>query len=241
MARKRLPEEPEQSDRWLISYADFITLLFAFFVVMYAISSVHEGKYRVFSESLGSAFGGSGARTVAGQPQFIQLPDIIQRRRLEAQQRERERLARISTELTQALGPLVKAGKVRITQTEQGITVDIDTNVLFDEGDAALQLDALDPLRQVGAVLKNEAHAVQVEGHTDTTPIATPRFASNWELSAIRAGSVVRLLSDSGIAPARLTVLGYGDTRPLASNATAAGRARNRRVAITILSKTLPP
>lgn len=235
MARKRLPEEPEQTERWLISYADFITLLFAFFVVMYAISSVNEGKYRVFSDSLGSAFGGSGKQASVGEPQLIQLPDIIQRRRLEAQRRELERLTRISADLVQALGPLVKSGKVRITQTGQGISIEIDTSVLFEEGDAALQLDALEPLRQVAAVLKDDRHAVQVEGHTDTTPIATPRFASNWELSAVRAGSVVRLLADAGIAPSRLTVLGYGDTRPVASNDTAEGRARNRRVAITIL------
>ena len=239
MARKRLPEEPEQADRWLISYADFITLLFAFFVVMYAISSVNEGKYRVLSDSLGSAFGGSGAQTTVGEPQVIQLPNIIQRKRAEAQRRERERLSRISADLAKALGPLVKSGKVRIAQTGQGIVVDIDTNVLFEEGDAALQLDALDPLRQVAAVLKDDSHAIQVEGHTDTTPIATPRFASNWELSAIRAGSVVRLLADSGIAPARLTVIGYGDTRPVASNDTPAGRALNRRVAITILATPL--
>ncbi|MFD2366411.1 flagellar motor protein MotD [Pseudoduganella sp. GCM10020061] len=236
MARKPFQEEPEQTERWLISYADFITLLFAFFVVMYAISSVNEGKYRVFSDSLGSAFGGSGTQTTAGEPQVIQLPNIIQRKRAEAARRERERLARISADLASALGPLVKAGKVRITQTAQGILVDIDTSVLFEEGDAALQLEALDPLRQVAAVLRSDKHAIQVEGHTDTTPIATPRFASNWELSAVRAGSVVRLLADAGIAPARLTVLGYGDTRPVASNATPTGRARNRRVAITILA-----
>ena len=241
MARKRHQEEPEQAERWLISYADFITLLFAFFVVMYAISSVNEGKYRVFSHSLGSAFGGSGSQATVGEPQVIHLPDIIQRKRAEAQRRERERLARMSSDLIRALGPLVKSGKVRITQTGQGITIDIDTSVLFEEGDAALQLDALDPLRQIAGVLKNDKHAVQVEGHTDTTPIATPRFASNWELSAVRAGSVVRLLADAGIAPSRLTVLGYGDTRPAASNDTAEGRARNRRVAISILAGGLSP
>ena len=234
MARKRLKEEEEQPDRWLISYADFITLLFAFFVVMYAISSVNEGKYRVFSDALGSAFGSGTPSATTGEPQVIQLPNIIQRKRADAQRRDREKLARLATGINAAMAPLVKAGKVRITQTPQGVTVEIDSSVLFNEGDAALQLDALEPLRQVGAILKDDRHAIQVEGHTDATPITTPRFASNWELSAVRAGSVVRLLASVGVAPERLSVHGYGDTRPVASNASAEGRARNRRVTMTI-------
>lgn len=237
MARKRHKEEEEQPDRWLISYADFITLLFAFFVVMYAISSVNEGKYRVFSDALGSAFGSGTPSITTGEPQVIQLPNIIQRRRAEAQRREREKLGQMASSIKAAMAPLVKAGKVRITQTPQGVTVEIDSSVLFNEGDAALQLEVLEPLREVGAVLKNESNAIEVEGHTDSMPITTPRFASNWELSAVRAGSVVRLLTSVGIAPERLSVHGYGDTRPVASNASAEGRARNRRVAINIVAK----
>jgi chemotaxis protein MotB len=238
--RKRHDEEPDERDRWLISYADFITLLFAFFVVMYAISSVNEGKYRVFSESLGSAFGARGDAGSPGQPQVIELPNLLQRKRAESQRRERERLVRLAASLETALAPLARAGKVRVTRTPAGITVDIESSVLFNEGDAALQLEALEPLRQLAAVLKDDTHAIQVEGHTDATPITTPRFASNWELSAVRAGSVVRLFAEGGVPAARMSVHGYADTRPVSSNDTAAGRARNRRVAVTILAAREP-
>ncbi|HEU4853598.1 MAG TPA: flagellar motor protein MotD [Telluria sp.] len=244
MARKRQHEEPEERDRWLISYADFITLLFAFFVVMYAISSVNEGKYRVFSESLGSAFGARGEAGSPGQPQVIELPQLLQRKRAESQRRERERLVVLESNLDSVLAPLARAGKVRITRTPDGITVDIESSVLFNQGDAALQLEALEPLRQLAAVLKDDTHKIQVEGHTDTTPITTPRFASNWELSAVRAASVVRLFADSGIPASRMSVHGYADTRPVSSNDTPEGRARNRRVAVTILAArdpVLPP
>lgn len=237
MARKRYDETSENHDRWLISYADFITLLFAFFVVMYAISVVNVGKYKVLSDALGDAFGGR-PETPQASSTIEQLPltSLIARKRLEAQRRERERLNILARALNASLAPLVKSGQVRVTETARGVTVEINAKVLFEEGRAALGGEARATLGTVASLLKNDPHAIQVEGHTDNLPIANPLFASNWELSSVRASSVVRLFIDSGVAPGRLTALGHAANLPVAPNSDEAGRARNRRVAVTILA-----
>lgn len=237
MARRKYEEETESHERWLISYADFITLLFAFFVVMYAISVVNEGKYKVFSVSLGDAFGGKNKVTAPAdvQPMFS-LPNVLQKRRAEALRRERERLTLLASSLSSTLAPLVKEGKVRVTQNSRGVSVEINASVLFDPGEATLTAESDEALRALAVLLKNDPHAVQVEGHTDVMPINTPRFASNWELSSVRASAVVRLFIDGGVAPERLTAVGHSSNIPVAPNDTPENRARNRRVAVTILS-----
>ncbi|NHZ61006.1 flagellar motor protein MotD [Massilia genomosp. 1] len=240
MARKKYEAEHENHERWLISYADFITLLFAFFVVMYAISVVNEGKYKVFSVSLGDAFGGKEQKTASvassDVPQLIVLPDPLTKRRAEAMRREKESLTKLAQKLTSTLAPLVREGKVRVTQNSRGVSVEINASVLFDPGDATLTPESDQALRALAVLLKDDAHAVQVEGHTDPTPIRNALFPSNWELSAVRASSVVRLFIDSGVAPERLTAVGHGANIAVASNDMPEGRARNRRVAVTILS-----
>jgi chemotaxis protein MotB len=238
MARKKYDGEIENHERWLISYADFITLLFAFFVVMYAISVVNEGKYRVFSAALGDAFGGRAAVATANaeQAQAFPLPNIVAKRRAEAMRREKERLTTLAKDLTSTLAPLVKEGKVRVSQNSRGVSVEINASVLFDPGDATLTADSKEALRALAVLLKGDPHAVQVEGHTDTTPIRNALFPSNWELSAVRASSVVRLFIDSGVDAGRLTAVGHGSNIAVASNDSPEGRARNRRVAVTILS-----
>jgi chemotaxis protein MotB len=238
MARKRYQEDAENHERWLISYADFITLLFAFFVVMYAISVVNVGKYRVLSDALGDAFGGRGAAVAPNTAveQTFSLPSIIARKRQEAMRREKDRLTQLARDLSATLGPLVKEGKVRVTQNSRGVSVEINASVLFAPGDAALTAASRQALGAVAMLLKNDPHLVQVEGHTDDVPIKNPLFPSNWELSAVRASSVVRLFIDSGMAAARLTAVGHGANVPVAPNDTPEGRARNRRVAVTIIS-----
>ncbi len=237
MARKKFDEEMEHHERWLISYADFITLLFAFFVVMYAISVVNEGKYRVFSDALGSAFGGRAAPKAALDAQTpIALPNLAARKRSEAMRRERERLTTLARDLTSTLAPLVKEGKVRVTQNSRGVSVEINASVLFDSGEATLTADSKEALRALAVLLRDDPHVLQVEGHTDIAPIRSPVFPSNWELSAARASAVVRLFIDSGVAAGRMTVVGHGSNIPVAPNEDAEGRARNRRVAVTILS-----
>lgn len=237
MARKRYDETGENHDRWLISYADFITLLFAFFVVMYAISVVNTGKYKVLSDALGDAFGGRPEAPQASSTiEQLPLTNLIARKRAEAARRERERLNTLARDLNDSLAPLVKSGQVRVTQTGRGVTVEINAKVLFEEGQAALGDEARATLGTVASLLKNDPHAIQVEGHTDNLAIANSVFPSNWELSSVRASSVVRLFIDSGVAAGRLTALGHAANLPVAPNSDEAGRARNRRVAVTILA-----
>ena len=237
MARRKFDETIEHHERWLISYADLITLLFAFFVVMYAISVVNVGKYKVFSVAIGDAFGTkdkvSGTDDV--QPMFP-LPNALQKRRNEALLRERASLTRLASDLSSTLAPLVKEGKVRVTQNSRGVSVEINASVLFDPGQALLTEESNEALRALAVLLKNDPHAVQVEGHTDVAPIKNALFPSNWELSSARASAVVRLFIDSGVASERLTAVGHSSNIPVASNDTPEGKARNRRVAVTILS-----
>lgn len=248
MARRRRPvEEHENHERWLVSYADFITLMFAFFVVMYAISQVNEGKYRVLSDTLASAFrtipGSSAGALVAVNPN-APMPVSVPVRRVqpnlktdEKLQQNKERLRDVAKDLSQVLSPLVKEGQVRITEGALGITIDINANVLFAPGDARLGLEAVRALVAVAEILAPTDFPLVVEGHTDNTPINTAQFPSNWELSGVRASSVVRLFIDAGVDPRRLTATGYADQRPVADNATPEGKMRNRRVAITIESR----
>jgi chemotaxis protein MotB len=239
MARKKFDGEMENHERWLISYADLITLLFAFFVVMYAISVVNEGKYKVFAMSLDNAFSGKDTVVVMvpGQPQpMSSLPSPMSRKREYAMRRERETMKRLAQDLSETLAPLVKEGKVRVTQNSLGVSVEINASVLFDPGEARLARESEQALRALGVRLKDDTHAIQVEGHTDDTKIATSVFPSNWELSAVRASSVVRLFVDSGVAPERLSAVGRASNMPVSSNDTPEGKARNRRVAVTILS-----
>ncbi len=241
MARKKFVEENENHERWLISYADFITLLFAFFVVMYAISVLNEGKYKVFAESLDAAFAGKDTVVVympapTATLSAPSMPTALERRREQALRREREAMKKLAQELSATLAPLVKEGKVRVTQNSIGVSVEINASILFDPGEALLAPESDQALRALGVLLAKDTHAIQVEGHTDDTGIATSVYPSNWELSAVRASSVVRLFIDTGVAPARLTALGRADNMPVASNDTPEGKARNRRVAVTILA-----
>ena len=244
MARRKHEEEHENHERWLVSYADFITLLFAFFVVMYAISSVNEGKYRILSSSLGIAFGGAAAKTEAIKDPVspntpilpLPIPTPAQRANEAVVKREKARMTSIARDILKAMAPLVSQGKVRVTQTNRGVSVEINASVLFAPGEAKLNAQSEAALRAVAQVLKDVDNAIQVEGHTDNTPINNSMFPSNWELSAVRASSVVRLFLENGVAEKRLVAMGHGANLPVDSNDTAEGRLRNRRVQLMILS-----
>ena len=237
--RRRIAYDHENHDRWLISYADFITLLFAFFVVMYAVSAVNENKYRILASSLGDAFGRTPSSD-APVPQLptVALPPEVKQRTLKQQQaiEEQAHMTEVASNLLDVMAPLVKEGKVRVTQSRRGVSIEINANVLFSPGRAELEPQSLAVLRAVAERLKNEPFNLEVTGHTDNVPISNSVFASNWELSAVRATSVVRLLADNGIAPARLSAIGREASQPIAPNDTAEGRARNRRVELMILS-----
>src|SRR5450830_1123539 len=247
MARKKYAEEHENHERWLVSYADFITLLFAFFVVMYAISQVNEGKYKILANSLISAFGKAPISTapvivqVAGagpqQASSPKIPTMPTPRNNDALRHEKERMTGMARDIMQVLAPLVQQGKVRVTQTSIGVNVEINANVLFAPGDAKLSTESEQTLIAIAQVLKDDDHAIQIEGHTDNTQISTSIFPSNWELSAVRASTVARLFSNQGIDELRLTAVGHGSNQPVASNDTPEGRLRNRRVDVMILSR----
>jgi chemotaxis protein MotB len=246
MARKRHEEEHETHERWLVSYADFITLLFAFFVVMYAISQVNEGKYRVLSDSLVNAFKPDGQSHPIIQPPLVPrgpntgvpsgiIPQMPMKRGDEAKRKAREeRMRNLAHDVLQALAALIQEGQVRVTETERGIAVEINASVLFKSAQAALEPESVRALTAVARVLASTDNAIEVEGHTDTERIGTAQFPSNWELSGARASSVVRLFIDNGVAARRLVAIGLSDTRPVGSNDTLAGRARNRRVTVMI-------
>jgi len=274
--RARRHEEHVNHEGWAIPYGDLITLLLAFFVVMYAISSVNAGKYRVLSDSLYAAFRGTprtiepvqagesavGAGATLAQPLLNGLPRAtlapVPTRptspppappapavpeqvsaRSAALAEGSGKLAHIADQVEDAMHDLVQKGVVTVRRNDLWIEVEIRADVLFPSGVAQLSPGASDVIAQLAGVLAPLPNAVRVEGHTDTVPIRTAVFYSNWELSAARAGSVVRLLAGHGVAPGRLAVVGLGEEHPAQTNDTAQGRNANRRVVVVILSTGL--
>lgn len=254
MTRRRR-EEPEEygHERWLVSYADFITLLFAFFVVMYAVSSINEGKYRVLSETLNSVFADSSrnpnlpsaaAALPASEPLPIAppIPEPIPISPVRATSDPGEgQLGRLRRLLSISLETYLKSGQVEIGGDGDRIEVRIKSKLLFGSGSTQLNRAAMAALRDVARILVPLPNAIQVEGHTDNVPISTRQFPSNWELSAARAASVVHFMTRLGIDAERLAAVGYGEHRPLASNATESGRTRNRRVTLAIRAPKVVP
>ncbi|WP_263768722.1 flagellar motor protein MotD [Propionivibrio soli] len=242
MARRKIEDERDNHERWLVSYADFITLLFAFFVVMYALSTVNEGKYRVLSESMISAFRNVHVNTssqqlpatVAPQVSVAPKPAILARTQDAAKQRQRDKMRNVAKDILQVMAPLIEQGKVRVLETSRGVSIEINDSVLFSPGQALLHPASAKAMRAVAEVLAPTEFPITIEGHTDNVPINTLQFPSNWELSAVRATTVLRLFAESGVAAERLTAIGYADTRPVEPNLFADGRARNRRVTILV-------
>ncbi len=276
MARRKHHEEHQNHEAWAIPYGDLITLLLAFFVVMYAISSVNEGKYRVLSDSLVAAFRGTpmsmepvqvgqkqvgqGADiamsivrqdTVAGQPRDLLAALPVHSKDVEAGRtngpgRSNDgppgeagggsgTLADVAASVEEAMQPLIDGGMVAVRRKYNTVEVEIRADILFTSGQSRLtSAAAIDTIERIGDALKPFPNPLKVEGHTDDRPINTPQFPSNWELSAARAASVVRLLTQGGLDPARLTVVGYGEQHPIRSNSTPEGRNANRRVLLVI-------
>lgn len=242
--RRRREEETENHERWLVSYADFITLLFAFFVVMYAISSVNEGKYRVVSNALNVAFknvavtntGGQPVAVIQGPPPLPIRPNVSRQEKIAEQKKveQRKKMKNVADEIKDTLQPLIAQGKVKLLETSRGVTVEINDSILFSPGQATLQSASVSAMRAIASVLARADFPITIEGHTDNIPIATTQFPSNWELSAVRATTVLRLFNEGGVGSERLTAIGYGDTRPVETNTSIEGRARNRRVSILI-------
>jgi chemotaxis protein MotB len=243
MARRQKRVERDNHERWLISYADFITLLFAFFVVMYAISAVNIEKYKIFSEALNTAFGSQGAAKPeaadAGGESESLLKSLVDRRNARAGERlrkQQEYMQEVAGGLSQAMAAQIAGGQVSVTQTSRGVVLEINASALFNQGEAELQSSSIRTMARVVEILGQGDQHIEVEGYTDDTPIKNARFPSNWELSSARASSVVRLFIERGVEASRLTAVGSAANRPVAPNDTAEGRARNRRVTVTVLS-----
>ncbi len=232
MARKKKAEDHVNHERWLVSYADFITLLFAFFTTMYALSSVNEGKYRVLSESLSTAFNPSqysSDKIDIG----LTLPD-----ELKGDSTFTAKNSGTYKNIIYLLGDLENDGSARIVPERRGVVVRLSDSAIFDQGKDQLLPEAEGILGQVAETLKNEESLIRIEGHTDNVSIKTAQFPSNWELSSSRAVNVLRNLVDKhGVKPSRLSALGFGGYRPIADNGTSEGRTKNRRIDIVILSE----
>lgn len=248
MARRAKRREPDNHERWMVSYADFITLLFAFFVVMYGISSVNEGKYKVFSVSVNQAFGtqtgtaeGGTMRLTEEEIYFKSLVDRRNARLAEKQRKLDERMQKLNETLNSKMAGFVKNGQMTVSQSTRGVTLDINASMLFKPAEATVQPDAIQTLADVAKILAGEDMAIEVEGHTDNLPISNAQFPSNWELSSARASSVVRLFIEQGIISTRLKATGLADNVPIEENSSIEGRARNRRVVVTVLAPEVEP
>ncbi|MGE0115354.1 MAG: flagellar motor protein MotD [Steroidobacteraceae bacterium] len=262
MARKHKHEDHVNHEAWAIPYGDLITLLLAFFVVMYAISTVNEGKYRAVSDSLSAAFKGSpraldpiqvGDKTPtaiqdASPPldtqgnligQHVTMMATDKRLQEPGNNPETDGMSpmdRVIANVEARMAGLIQQGMLMVRRKKNGVEIEIRTDILFPSGSATMDPQATAVLQQLAETLKPLPYPMRVEGHTDNRPISTAAFPSNWELSAARAATVVHLFMQRGIDPSRLAVIGLGEFRPVADNDTDQGRNANRRVMIVILS-----
>lgn len=221
-------------DRWLLSYADFITLLFAFFTVMYAVSTVDAVKVAPAVSSIHEAFSLPADTRTPGpavQPTSPLVPPV--RVALTPPNDLEEVRRRLSLELAEA----VESGRIEITSDVRGLVLSLPVKATFDVGSADVQAEARALIAQIATTLRPLANPLRIEGHTDDVPISTARYGSNWELSTARASAVVEfLITTARMAPSRLSAAGYAEFHPRAANDSVANRARNRRVDIVVLN-----
>src|SRR5919112_715551 len=240
-------EEHENEERWLVSFADMMTLLFCLFMVLFAISSVNTSKFEELAKSLQDAFSGkvvsggravmqTGSSTPAGHsPGTPTNGQAELKRRAQQEEEELQQLRKRIQALAKAEGV---SANVKVTVRRRGLVIELLTDrVFFDSGSAIVKPPAERLLVKIAHIIAGERkHPVVVEGHTDSAPIATAQFPRNWEPSGARAGAVVRTFERRGVNGKRMSTQGFGSQVPAASNATAAGRSRNRRV-VAVLTR----
>jgi chemotaxis protein MotB len=250
--RKRGHAEEEHADeRWLLTYADMITLLMALFLVLFAMSSVNAEKFESLQRSLQAAFSGAvlpggqtikqtggepSAEAVAATPPNVSLGDALVQARSGDPKREQADLERLREQIDATATGEGLRGKVQTRLDERGLTVVVlSDDLLFASASAALEPRSAPLLRKLGRLLLADVtHPIEVRGHTDDRPIRGGRFPSNWELGGDRAAAVVRAFARENVAPARMSATTRSYLDPVATNATARGRAKNRRVEIVI-------
>jgi chemotaxis protein MotB len=238
---KRLPP-PVNHDRWLVSYADFVTLLFAFFTTLYAISTVDARKLTQVVDSMQAAFAKGdvptapqriGIGTSPGPDRPEDLPKAVQPG---VETPNPMPVAELKARLQMRLKQPIEQGVVDIEVDPRGLVISIREAGSFGTGSAELSLVARGLLGDVSQSLTEVGNLVRVEGHTDNVPIHTSRYASNWELSTARATAVVAYFVDQGLSPGRLSAAGYAEHHPRVSNTLPGDRARNRRVDVVVLN-----
>lgn len=257
--RKRNKAEHANHERWLVSYADFITLLFAFFVVLYSSSQVDKRRVGQLAMAIQVAFQQMGIfdasntrpELVSTEPMPFARAQIIENvQRDEALGRlvnspkpdlatapQVQDLTALQTKLQAELAGEIKNHTVTITPTKEGIVVSLKEAGFFGSGSASLRPEAIPTIAHFVGVVRPFPVRIRIEGHTDDVPIHTPRFDSNWELSTARATEMIKLfIAQFSVSADRLSASGYGQYYPVASNATAEGRAQNRRVDLVILN-----
>ena len=251
MMRRRKLHSAEHHDRWLVSYADFITLLFAFFVVMFASNHTDKGHARALSESIQKAFKNGAVVPKLGamlgsKPSEKNDNLTSQSSNVAAKSREAVAAAEKSLlELSSSLKTLesnlkseVENGAVHLSLEQRGLIVSLDAAAFFPPGGDAISPSSYPTIGKVADVLKRLPNALRLEGHTDSLPISNTRFQNNWELSAARSIAMLRVLNEGyGVERRRMAIVGYADTEAVDSNDTEQGRGRNRRVDIVIVSR----
>lgn len=239
--KKKHEEGHENQERWLLTYADLITLLCAFFVILFAMASVDASKFKVLAQSMSMAFGsakGGGENIItnfqgAGVSPVSANPDLVRLR----ENKEFEKIVKLIKNYADQ-NNLTKSVKTSIT--ERGLVINLSDNVLFESGRAELSPRAMEVLDRLAEMFFKAGRYIRVEGHTDDVPIRTYKYESNWQLSTDRATNVIMywLSKHPEMAP-RFSAAGYGEHHPRATNATPEGRALNRRVEIVLLRESV--
>jgi len=239
-------------ERWLISYADFITLLFAFFVVLYASSKADQRKQLQFSQAIDSAFhslgmfpGASKTRVALEGVSAISKDEpvspltIVMGEEVMAPAKVKEDLEQVQKYLQKMLSNEIANHTVSVQMGKDGLVISLREAGFFDSGSATPHAGTLPVLREIAGTLGKTAYNLRIEGHTDTVPIHNGEFDSNWELSSARATRLARIFVETkAIAPERIGAAGYAEFHPVASNDTLSGRAENRRVDLVMLPET---
>ena len=231
------------SDRWLVSYADFTTLLLAFFMALYTVSDVNPAKLAAAQNSLRAAFEAPAVAQPASEDARPRLSQSASgtadaRGSTSSDPDERDALARLRQQIETELAGAITAGQLEIGADDRGLVLSLPESATFPVATADVTPAAQAVIDRVATTLEPLAVTVRIEGHTDDTPIRTARYSSNWELSTARASAVVARFIDRHMDPRRLSAAGYGEFHPRASNATIEGRASNRRVDVVVV---LPP
>jgi chemotaxis protein MotB len=258
--RRKRPRAHANHERWLVSYADFITLLFAFFVVLYASSQVDKRKVGKLSMAIQIAFQELGVFPASttqipvdlDEPMPFSTVQAIQNVKHNAELRriasppeeslsassEDSDIATLQTELSEALRNEIALREVAMHRESEGLVISLRDFGFFDSGSATIKPESLSALDRIASLLTIRTYKLRIEGHTDNIPIHTAQMTSNWELSTARASAIVRvLIVDHHFPPDRLSAAGYAQYHPIASNLTAQGRAQNRRVDIVVLTE----